>query len=148
MTKQERWLVTGVALLILFGSGARWFRFHRTSSHAKAERRVASETQPRGKAARAAGGRIDLDRCGEEALRTLPGIGAVKARRIARYLAAHRPIGAIGELEAIDGIGQATIRRIRPLVTCGACEEKKAARRGPPGGDERAQEERRNGHGD
>ena len=61
--------------------------------------------------------KININRATLEELETLPGIGAVYARNIIEYRKAHGPFQTIEELDKVQGIGPATIERIRDLIT-------------------------------
>jgi competence protein ComEC len=50
-------------------------------------------------------------------LMTLPGIGPKKAEEIIRWREKNGPYASIEALEAVPGIGEATIKTLRPLVT-------------------------------
>jgi len=60
-------------------------------------------------------GTLDLNTSSSEQLRTLPGIGLVKAKRII----ARRPYRRIDDLLRVQGIGPATLDNLRPFVTVG-----------------------------
>ena len=63
--------------------------------------------------------RLDLNRASREELERLPGIGPVMAGRI---LTLREKIGrfrALEELRSVQGIGAATIERLRPLIIIG-----------------------------
>ncbi len=63
--------------------------------------------------------RININTASSDQLQTLPGIGPVLAERIIKYREAHGPFATIDELVKIQGIGDATLERIRPLVAIG-----------------------------
>ncbi len=63
--------------------------------------------------------RLDLNRAGPRELERLPGIGPVLAQRI---LVLREKVGRfrrLEELQSVQGIGSATIERLRPLVIVG-----------------------------
>ena len=60
-----------------------------------------------------AGGQINVNTATQAELETLPGIGASRAQAII----ANRPFASVDDLDRVPGIGQATLERLRPLVT-------------------------------
>ncbi len=64
-------------------------------------------------------GMIDLNRASATELDTLPGIGPAIAERIIAHRVANGPFRELGELQNVDGIGNALIERIAPLVIIG-----------------------------
>jgi competence protein ComEA len=70
-------------------------------------------------AADAAHGMIDLNRAGAAELDALPGIGPAIAARIIAHRDANGPFRELGDLQRVDGIGNALIERIAPLVIIG-----------------------------
>lgn len=72
------------------------------------------ETTDRGTAP--PGGLVDINTASAEALAGLPGLGEVKARRIVRHRNEHGPFAAVDSLVQVNGIGRATLERLRPLV--------------------------------
>lgn len=64
-----------------------------------------------------AGEILNLNRATQAELERLPGIGAVKAQAILDYRAAHGSFQTIDELTAVTGIGEATLKAIRPYLT-------------------------------
>ncbi len=59
---------------------------------------------------------INLNTASAEDLQDLPGIGAVKAERIVAQRTA-KPFATVDELTAVEGIGQATLEKIRHRIT-------------------------------
>ncbi|MCL4147618.1 UNVERIFIED_CONTAM: hypothetical protein GTU68_005164, partial [Idotea baltica] len=47
----------------------------------------------------------------------LPGIGPAKARAIVSYREQHGPFKTLAELIQVKGIGELTLKKIRPLLT-------------------------------
>ena len=60
--------------------------------------------------------RIDLNTASEEDLKTLPGIGEVKARAIVGYRERNGPFQSIEDIIQVNGIGPAIYEGIRDLV--------------------------------
>ncbi len=60
--------------------------------------------------------RIDLNRAGQAELLQLPGVGPHLARRIEDYRAAHGGFRDVDELGGVEGVGPATLERLRPWV--------------------------------
>lgn len=52
-----------------------------------------------------------------EQLQTLPGIGAVTARRILEYRQAHGPFASVDDLLQVKGVGPHTLERIRGRIS-------------------------------
>lgn len=61
-------------------------------------------------------GPIDLNRADVNQLESLPGIGAVLARRVMEYRESIGRFQTIEDLLAVKGIGRKTLERIRPFV--------------------------------
>ncbi|NYG55510.1 ComEA family DNA-binding protein [Nocardioides perillae] len=65
----------------------------------------------------AAGGLVDLNTADQALLETLPGVGPVTATAILDWRAEHGGFTAVEELLEVDGIGDATLEDLAPLVT-------------------------------
>ena len=63
--------------------------------------------------------RIDLNRAGQAELLQLPGVGPHLAQRIEDYRTAHGGFRDVDELTGVEGVGPATLERLRPYVTMG-----------------------------
>ncbi|MEH6623503.1 MAG: helix-hairpin-helix domain-containing protein [Dietzia maris] len=63
------------------------------------------------------GGLIDLNTADAAALESLPGVGPVTASSILAWRAANGSFSGVDQLVEVDGIGPATLARLRPLVT-------------------------------
>ena len=63
------------------------------------------------------GGRIDLNSADVELLKTLPGIGDVRARAIVSHREANGDFASVDDLLDVNGIGAGTVENIRELVT-------------------------------
>ncbi|MDN7120719.1 ComEA family DNA-binding protein [Nocardioides sp. ChNu-153] len=64
-----------------------------------------------------AGGLVNLNTADEAALDTLPGVGPVTAQAIVEWRASNGGFTSVDELVEVDGIGEATLARLAPLVT-------------------------------
>jgi competence protein ComEA len=62
------------------------------------------------------GTRVDVNTASAEVLADLPEIGPAKARKIVEYRRANGPFGSVDELREVDGIGPATLEKLRPHV--------------------------------
>lgn len=60
---------------------------------------------------------VNLNTADAAALETLPGVGPVTAASILAWRAANGSFGTVDQLAEVDGIGPATLARLRPLVT-------------------------------
>lgn len=65
----------------------------------------------------AVGGPVDLNTADQALLETLPGVGPVTATAILDWRAEHGGFTAVEELLEVDGIGEATLEDLAPLVT-------------------------------
>lgn len=63
--------------------------------------------------------RININAAGPDALDALPGIGPVLAARIIEYRTLHGPFQSVDELAAVQGISEAMVEELRPLITVG-----------------------------
>ncbi len=61
--------------------------------------------------------KIDINRAESWLLAALPGIGEVTARRIVDYRENNGPFRNVDDLKRVEGIGQATLDKIKNLVT-------------------------------
>ena len=60
---------------------------------------------------------VDVNAATESELTSLPGIGPAKAAAIVQYRTQHGPFKNLSDLDAVSGIGPATLANITPLVT-------------------------------
>lgn len=67
--------------------------------------------------AQGAAGLVNLNTADAAALDALPGVGPVTAASILAWRAANGSFGSVDQLAEVDGIGPATLARLRPLVT-------------------------------
>lgn len=79
---------------------------------------VPGPPQPGG-GAPAPGAKIDLNAATAEQLDTLPGVGAVMARRIVDWRTAHGGFSKVEQLRDIEGIGDSKFGKLREQVTVG-----------------------------
>lgn len=61
-------------------------------------------------------GAVDVDRADEPRLRSLPGIGEARARRIVEHRGRHGPFSSLDALAEVAGIGSRTVERLRGLA--------------------------------
>lgn len=61
--------------------------------------------------------KVNLNSASATELETLPGVGPVTAQSIIDWRAANQRFGSVEDLLDIRGIGEATLERLRPLVT-------------------------------
>ena len=66
---------------------------------------------------------IDLNRASVGDLTRLPGIGKGRAEDIVAYRREHGGFRSVDELDAVKGIGAATLEKLRPYVTVDASGE-------------------------
>jgi len=59
---------------------------------------------------------IDINTAGTDLLMSLPGVGDVLAQRIIAHREAHGPFGSVDDLVGVNGIGPATLERLRPEI--------------------------------
>ena len=59
---------------------------------------------------------VNINTADATALETLPGVGPVTASSILAWRTAHGTFTSVDQLAEVDGIGQATLARLRPLV--------------------------------
>jgi competence protein ComEA len=64
-------------------------------------------------------GKVNINTATADELDTLPGVGAVTARRILDYRAAHGPFKSIEDIQQVTGIGDATYQKLKDLITVG-----------------------------
>ena len=61
--------------------------------------------------------KINLNTASEKELDDIPGIGPVTATRICQYRETHGPFREINELVNVKGIGQVTLKKMKPYLT-------------------------------
>lgn len=62
---------------------------------------------------------ININKASKDDLALLPGIGTVLAERIVAYRTANGPFQSIGDLLAVEGIGEKKLEAIRKHITIG-----------------------------
>lgn len=72
---------------------------------------------PAAPGAAAGGGLVNLNLADAAALDSLPGVGPVTAASILAWRSANGSFATVDQLAEVDGIGPATLARLRPLVT-------------------------------
>lgn len=63
------------------------------------------------------GGLVNINAADATGLESLPGVGPVTAAAILSWREANGPFSSVDQLAEVDGIGPATLGRLRPLVT-------------------------------
>jgi competence protein ComEA len=99
-----------LALAVLLGSAATLLAVHLFGSLRYGSR--PAELQPD----HALGQRIDLNQAGRAELLQLPGVGENLAGRIQEYRQQHGGFRNVEELRGVQGVGPATLERLRPWV--------------------------------
>lgn len=61
--------------------------------------------------------KIDINNADIEALKTLPGVGPVIARRIIEYRKTHGRFNTIEEIKNVKGIGEKKFKEIKEIIT-------------------------------
>lgn len=110
-----------------------------STPHAEAQRRPATAAQvaERGSStqAQSADGVVNIQTASVEELTRLPGIGPSKAAAIVAFRE-RTQFRRIEDLLRVRGIGRATFRRLRPMLTVSGpttlAQDARAPRRGPP----------------
>jgi competence protein ComEA len=87
-------------------------RFEDFSSHRRRRRRARRAGDP-GAADRTA----SINQAGVDRLQSLPQIGPKTAAAIVEYRQAHGPFATVDDLRRVRGIGAATVKRLRTLVS-------------------------------
>lgn len=67
-----------------------------------------------------AGDLVDINNADAATLESLPGIGESTAANIIAYRDSNGPFASIDQLDAVSGIGEKTMEKLRPLVTVSA----------------------------
>jgi competence protein ComEA len=62
-------------------------------------------------------GSININTAGQSELEKLPGVGSVTAKAIIKYRNNNGDFNAVDDLDAVSGIGPATLEDIRPMAT-------------------------------
>lgn len=67
--------------------------------------------------------RIDVNRAGPVELQAVPGIGPATARRIVEHRLRKGPFKSVGDLVAVEGLGDARVRSLSGYLVAGGQEE-------------------------
>ncbi len=78
---------------------------------------IASGPGPAPEGPGGAAGMVNINTADATALETLPGVGPVTASSILAWRTANGAFASVDQLTEVDGIGPATLARLRPLVT-------------------------------
>jgi competence protein ComEA len=65
------------------------------------------------------GGLVNVNTADSETLQTLPGIGPATAEKIIAYREENGPFVTVEDIVNVKGIGEATLEKLRPLITVG-----------------------------
>jgi competence protein ComEA len=84
---------------------------------AEAQRRARTSMVTRPPASTSEAGVVNINTAGQSELSRLPGIGPSKAAAIIAYRERGRRFRRIEDLLRVRGIGRATFRRLRPMLT-------------------------------
>jgi competence protein ComEA len=124
LTKQERLVLIFLAAALAVGAAVKVLRSDRAPPPPRpveVEFDLTKPKPPLDAAALAeitAPQKINVNAADARALCALPGIGPVFAGRIVEYRNVHGPFENAEDLTAIEGIGPATVEKLRPYVTC------------------------------
>jgi competence protein ComEA len=124
LTKQERLVLIFLAAALTAGAAVKVLRGERAPPPPKpleVEFDLATPKAPADAAALAditAPRKINVNTATAAALCELPGIGPYLAARIIAYRDAHGPFEKAEDLDAVEGIGPATVEKLEPHVTC------------------------------
>jgi competence protein ComEA len=83
-----------------------------------------AEEPASGALAASASAPIDLNSASAAELESLPGIGPSRALAILAFREAHGGFHSVSQLLRIKGIGRATLRKLRPLLSVSAVPQK------------------------
>lgn len=97
-------------------AGERWFCTEQEAQEAGWRPPKAAQDKPTPTPATGCKAIVNINTAGIDELKTLPGIGDTLAQRIVDYRSAHGHFTTIDDLDAVKGIGKATIEKIRPCV--------------------------------
>ncbi|MGD8427459.1 MAG: helix-hairpin-helix domain-containing protein [Balneolaceae bacterium] len=75
-----------------------------------------SEKKEPGQSGNASKSLIDVNKAGNKALQSIPGIGPAYAGRIIKYRKKHGGFKTIGELKKIKGIGEKRLENLKPFI--------------------------------
>lgn len=130
-TKNEQRIFFFLSVVFLIGAGIKAYRiavenpeerrfdYRASDSLFQARSALAQDALTPGAGAKAARGKIDLNRAARRELMQLPGVGESTAARILRYRKEHGPLKSEAELRHVKGIGPKKFEKLRTLVTVG-----------------------------
>ncbi|MEE9457828.1 MAG: helix-hairpin-helix domain-containing protein [bacterium] len=128
LTKQERLVLIFLAAALAVGAAVKVLRGERAPPLPRPVEVEFDLTKPKPPLDAAAlteitaARKINVNAADASELCTLPGVGPVIGRRIVAYREAHGPFEKAEDLSAVEGIGPATVEKLRPYVTCEASE--------------------------
>lgn len=68
----------------------------------------------------AGAGPVNVNTAGAKQLIALPGIGKARAAALIDYRQSHAPFDSVAELQAVEGIGPATVKKLKGRVVVDA----------------------------
>lgn len=80
---------------------------------AASRRPAASESRPASDVV------VDINKASAADLVAVPGIGKVLAQRIVEFREKNGPFGEVDDLLKVQGIGEKSLEKLRPYLTCG-----------------------------
>lgn len=145
LTRQERFALAVVALVLAIGVGVRYGGREvspvqwsgdaaDTSESVELDSRVAAEValEERRSLPLAPGERIDPNRADAIDLERLPEVGPGLAARIAEHRVTHGPFRTLAELDSVQGVGPAVLRAVAPHLTLPPAPAPRVAARATP----------------
>jgi len=124
-TRKESAVLLFLCMTLVAGAGARWYRRNKIPLPQPARKAVifrdrAVDTLSNEMAAKAENALelepVLVNQASSEMLERLPGVGPVIAQRIIAYRHQHGPFRSIEDLLKVKGIGNKTVKRLKPFI--------------------------------